>query len=41
MILAKQIATIDALSNGRVIIGVGIGWNDKEFGLIGKTSNQG
>ena len=37
IILAKQIATINALSNGRVIIGVGIGWNDKEFGLIGKN----
>ena len=37
IILAKQIATIDALSNGRVIIGVGIGWNEKEFGLIGKN----
>lgn len=37
MILAKQIATIDALSNGRIIIGVGIGWNDKEFGLMGKN----
>ena len=37
IILAKQIATINALSNGRVIIGVGIGWNNKEFGLIGKN----
>ncbi len=37
MILAKQIATIDALSNGRVLIGIGIGWNDREFKLIGKN----
>ena len=37
MILAKQIATIDALSDGRVMIGIGIGWNDKEFRLIGKN----
>ena len=34
-VLAKQIATIDSLSNGRVLIGVGIGWNKKEFDLIG------
>lgn len=34
-VLAKQIATIDSLSNGRVIVGVGIGWNKKEFDLIG------
>ncbi|MDX1596955.1 MAG: LLM class flavin-dependent oxidoreductase [Nitrosopumilaceae archaeon] len=33
--LAKQIATIDSLSNGRLIIGVGIGWNKKEFELVG------
>ena len=35
MVLAKQIATIDALSNGRIIVGVGIGWNEKEFELLG------
>ena len=35
MVLAKQIATLDALSNGRVIVGVGIGWNRKEFELLG------
>lgn len=33
--LAKQIATLDSLSNGRVMMGVGIGWNKKEFNLIG------
>lgn len=33
--LAKQIATLDSLSNGRVMVGVGIGWNKKEFELIG------
>ena len=35
MVLAKQIATLDALSNGRTIVGVGIGWNKKEFELLG------
>lgn len=35
MVLAKQIATLDALSNGRIIVGVGVGWNKKEFELLG------
>jgi alkanesulfonate monooxygenase SsuD/methylene tetrahydromethanopterin reductase-like flavin-dependent oxidoreductase (luciferase family) len=34
-VLAKQIATLDSLSNGRVAIGIGIGWNKKEFDLLG------
>jgi len=34
-VLAKQIATLDSLSNGRVMVGVGIGWNKKEFDLLG------
>ena len=36
LILAKQISTLDALSKGRVIVGIGIGWNDQEFNLVGK-----
>ncbi len=35
VILAKELATLDSLSGGRVIAGVGIGWNATEFGNVG------
>jgi probable F420-dependent oxidoreductase len=35
VILAKELASIDALSRGRMIAGVGIGWNPVEFGNLG------
>jgi probable F420-dependent oxidoreductase len=34
-VLAKELATIDALSDGRLIAGVGIGWNRVEFENLG------
>jgi probable F420-dependent oxidoreductase len=35
LIMAKQIATLDALSGGRVEIGVGTGWMREEFEILG------
>jgi probable F420-dependent oxidoreductase len=35
VILAKEVATLDSLSGGRVTLGVGIGWLREEFEAIG------
>jgi probable F420-dependent oxidoreductase len=41
LVLAKELATIDALSDGRLIAGVGIGWNRTEFESLGAGERFG
>ncbi|HEX5591291.1 MAG TPA: TIGR03619 family F420-dependent LLM class oxidoreductase [Candidatus Limnocylindrales bacterium] len=37
VVLAKELATIDNLSRGRLIAGVGVGWSRVEFANVGVT----
>jgi len=41
VVLAKELATIDAFSRGRLIVGVGVGWNAPEFGNVGAGDRFG
>ncbi len=35
VIVAKQIATLDHMSQGRILIGIGVGWLEEEFDALG------
>jgi probable F420-dependent oxidoreductase len=42
MLLAKQLASLDYLTGGRVLLGAGAGWMEEEFNLIGENfANRG
>ena len=40
LVTAKMIATIDVLSNGRLIVGVGAGWLNEEFNALGVPTDN-
>jgi probable F420-dependent oxidoreductase len=39
-VLAKQLTTIDVLSNGRLVAGLGLGWNPDEYATVGLPTER-
>jgi probable F420-dependent oxidoreductase len=40
IIIAKRVATLDALSAGRVLLGIGLGWQKEEFAAVSVPYNE-
>jgi alkanesulfonate monooxygenase SsuD/methylene tetrahydromethanopterin reductase-like flavin-dependent oxidoreductase (luciferase family) len=40
VVQAKMFASLDVLTNGRIICGVGVGWLEKEFDVLGVPYSQ-
>lgn len=40
LILAKELASLDVLSGGRLIVGIGVGWAEEEYEALGVPYNE-
>lgn len=40
VVLANEVATLDRLSEGRIILGIGVGWMDEEFEVLGVPKEE-
>jgi probable F420-dependent oxidoreductase len=40
LILAKELASLDVLSGGRLMVGIGVGWSEAEYEALGVPYNE-